>query len=62
MLMIVDRKVMATPSVPGTDEQISTRSVFILIGALIAVHVSAFFFWVWQLAKQSKRDKKVATD
>lgn len=53
---------MATPTLPGTEEQISGRSIAILIGVLVTLHIVAFAFWIWQLAKQVKKDKKVATD
>ena len=53
---------MTTPTIPGTEEDISARSVFILIAVLVAVHLGAFAFWIWQLAKTVKKDRKVATD
>lgn len=53
---------MATPTIPGTEEHISTQSIFILVGALIVVHVAAFGFWIWRLVTEDKRAQNIKTD
>ena len=53
---------MATPTLPGADEEISKQSVFILIAVLVILHLGAFAFWILQLARQVKKDKKVRTE
>ena len=49
---------MATPTIPGTQEDISARSVYILISVLVIVHLAAFAFWVLQLARTAKKERK----
>ena len=57
-----DKEAMAPSALSGSEEQISARSVGVLIAVLVSLHLGAFFFWIWQLAKQSKKEKKVAID